>query len=276
MRILLSSDYGHASYKLFTQAKKELFSSAGESIFFLEFLGANSSSDELHYKVYWARYPISSELIEEYTVNIVTNKITPIFPSIIEINNVLISPIKQVRIPGTNKSISLPISFSIRFSEKGMSFNQPDIRDTAFVCAQQHENGYCQAYKAYLGDKLEQLGDIGELISVSVRTVDWQGTPHEWALDNVGWQGKTLRETMVEYPNYSIPETVTIGNNDFYKIGEGCCGDRSYSYITKGFDDNGSPLLIIFQATNSESKEIDAKKNTRKIPYLERLLQTVN
>ena len=40
----------------------------------------------------------------------------------------------------------------------------------------------------------KKLADPAKQLSVSVRILLWQGTPHEWALDNVGWQGSTIEK----------------------------------------------------------------------------------
>lgn len=276
MKILRNSKYGHPSYKLYSvENAKEYFDENQQPNFFLEFLGINPVNQYLYlYKITYPVYPIYTQFTEKYEVNIETKEVVPIFPTKNELETILDTTSKQIQIPGTNKSIILPSQFLITVSNQMLSFSQTNKYYEANLCLNRQDE-YCKEFREYLGSLLQTFGDPNKLLSVGVRTIKWAGTPHEWALDNVGWQGRTLRETLIEYPDFSLPETVTIGNNDFYKIGEGCCGDRTYSYITKGFDGSGTSLLIIFQATG-EQKTIDEKENRRTIPYLEEILKTMN
>lgn len=280
MRDLKKSKYGHPSYVLdIEDENRPLFDgingNSGNAIHYLKYLGSDmSNSHLLKYKVTYAMYPLSSSLTEEFHVNIELNEVKPLFPSMDIIDSILNPVLKKVQIPNTNKSLMLPSHFIIKSEDKTLSFSQPRSADMIEFCSKTLEYPYCKDYSQYLGDKLYTIGNNRSL-GVNIRLIEWIGTPHEWALDNVSWQGSTYRETIRKYPDFIGSETATIGNNDFYKIGEGCCGDRSYSYITKGFGDSGTPLLIIIRATGKQV-QIEEKDGIRRMPYLEEILKTMN
>jgi len=280
MRLLSKSKYGYSPYVLDIKDKnRPLFDGinghSGNAIHYLEYQGTDTNNPEIHkFKVTFAMYPFASSLTEEFQVNLETNDVKPFFPSMALFDRILNPSLKKVQIPHTNKSLMLPDHFIIDSTEKTFVFSQSNNADMAEYCSHTPEYPYCKEYAQYLGGTLEVIGQKRNL-GVSVRIIEWEGTPHEWALDNVSWQGKSYRETIKEYPDFVDSATVTLGNNDFYKIREGCCGDRSYSYITKGFSDNGTPLLIIFRAVG-EQVRIEGQKGIRKMPYLEEILKTMN
>lgn len=278
MRILRESKYGYSPYVLdIKDENRALFDgingSGGNPIHYIRFDGVDGTKDH-KFVVSYTYYPNSSTISEEFSVNTLTSEVKPVFSSMELVTSVLKPILKKVQIPSTNKSLMLPSHFAIKSENTLLSFSQPKVVDILEYCLQNLEYPYCKEYADFLGDNLSIIGKNRKL-SVTIRVIQWTGTPHEWALDNVGWQGRTYRETIKEYPDFIGSESVTIGNNDFYKIGEGCCGDRTYSYMTKGFDASGKPLLIIFRA-EGEQIPVEGKEGVRRMPYLEEILKTMN
>jgi len=238
---------------------------------FIRYIEKDQKQGDVHqYEVSHIVFPIGL-IREKYDVNLRTKEVMPVFASS-EKENILNPTLTRVQIPNTNKSLLLPTHFTIN-NDKTLFFKQSDLSINAFYCFQiKNATTYCQSLNTYLEETQELIAK--KYISVGVRTLEWNSSPHEWALDNISYQGKTLRETIAEYKDYQVGPTTTIGNNDFYKIGEGCCGDTSFSYMTKGFADNGTPLLIIFRANGY--MESDPKTHVRTNQYLEELLKTMN
>lgn len=278
MRLLRESKYGYSTYVLDVKDENRasfdgINGSSGNSIHYLRYDGVDGNNQH-KFEVSYAFYPISSTVSEEFLVNTLTAEVQPIFSSMDMIESILNPELKKVQIPSTNKSLMLPSHFVIKSEDKELNFSQPNTTDIFELCYSNLEYPYCKDYAQYLGDKLSIIGK-NRTLGANIRLIKWNGSPHEWALDNVGWQGRTYRETIREYPDFIGSETVTLGNNDFYKIGEGCCGDRTYSYITKGFDASGTPLLIIIRASG-EQVQVGGKEGVRRMPYLEEILKTMN
>lgn len=206
-----------------------------------------------------------------FKIDIGLMKVAPVYS---DKKDILNPSFTKVPIPHTNKSFMIPDSFKV-INGENLSFEQNSLAANAYLCGLgDWRDIYCKKLQEYLGRDAEVIAE--RYFSGHVTTLKWEGLPHEWALDHVAWQGSTYRETMNKYSDFLGSVTITLGNNNFYKIGQGCCGDNSFSYLTKGFDENGASVLITFTIYGYHEENIKKHPQIQTYPYLEEILKTMN
>ncbi|MFC1755777.1 hypothetical protein ACFLZK_00075 [Patescibacteria group bacterium] len=180
-----------------------------------------------------------------FVVNVDENTVKPYFEDLE--NNENIEGDISVIVPNSNTKVDVPKKHSIEIDKEGKLIVKSN--KLSFIL-----NGcsYQSGYRGYKQSQLcidllemlseEQIEEIkSETIHVSVRVVETNLDQESWALDNVSYQGQTLRDLVELEGEEILGEYVTFGNNEFYKIGEGCCGDNSVSYI---YREPGNDRLI--------------------------------
>ncbi len=271
--ILLYSPYFEhtANMKLYEGDKTDYFKDQRFSTY-VEYKGINhNEKNNLILEVTFPAQAVGGIIHRLFKIDKDLKKVTPVFR---EKNNILNPSFIKVQIPHTNKSFMIPNSFTV-LNGDNLSFKQDTFAADAYLCSLgDWTDAYCKKLKEYLGGDVKTIAE--RYVSGYVISQKWDGLPHSWALDHVTWQGRTYRETLKEFPDFLGSETVTLGNNDFYKIGEGCCGDTSFSYLTKGFDENGALVLITFTVHGFHKEYIKEHPQIQTYPYLEEILRTMN
>lgn len=194
-------------------------------------------------------------------------------------------------IPNTKTTINLPsyltITYKKNYSEinakndidtilgEVLNIDSPDISKESYWCTiytpVNKDNNYCPLLSKALGGENNLKETAKKQIDVLISSTEFNGTPYEWALDHAVYQGSTLRE--IEKDGFKGGQTIKLGENEFYAIGLGCCGDTSYDYIIQSKDIKGKSILIFFHVNGYEEREKD-NDNYRHYPLLESILST--
>ena len=175
----------------------------------------------------------------------------------------------QFTIPGTRQTLRVPSSYAVELNKEELRFNSSPLTQLAYICTDR-DSPYCIEMRKVWGTRVTALAS--QYTSVTTRTVDWSGEIYAWISDHVSWQGSTEREWVARGQQKTNHQTI-IANRTYYKLGLGCCGDITYSYITKGTSPMGTPLLIIFTVEGNQ-RFIDNSAE-RIAPNLEKILGTL-
>ncbi|MEI7653615.1 MAG: hypothetical protein WCJ70_05100 [bacterium] len=208
------------------------------------------------------------EVIQRYTVDDDLT-IHPWFDDLLSLENEKPGDDLQFTIPGTRQSIKVPSSYIVELTRDGLHLNSSPLTQLAYICTDR-DSPYCIEMRKVWGTRVTALAS--QYTSVTTRTVDWSGEIYAWISDHVSWQGSTEREWVARGQQKRNHQTI-IANRTYYKLGLGCCGDITYSYITKGTSPMGTPLLIIFTVEGNQ-RFIDNSAE-RIAPNLEKILGTL-
>ncbi len=257
----------------------------------MKWSGGQETRERIYYVSWDPRGPGSLGKYQ-FIVNSEKKTVEPYFWFLSQKDDVLNSQKTNLfTIPNTKTTINLPqyltITYKKNYSEinaindvptilgEVLNINSPDISKESYWCTistlVKKDNDYCPLLSKALGgdDNLEKIAK--KQIDVLVSSIEFNGTPYEWALDHAIYQGSTLRE--LERSGYKSGQTIKLNENEFYAIGLGCCGDTSYDYIIQSKNLEGKPILIFFHVNGFEKREKN-NGNDRHYPLLESILRT--
>ncbi len=210
----------------------------------------------------------SDEVIQRYTVADDLS-ILPWFDDLHALDTAKPSDDLQFTIPGTRHTLRVPSSYTVELNKDGLHLSSSPLTQLAYICTDR-ESPYCIEMRKVWGTRITTLAS--QYTSVTTRTVEWSGDIYAWITDHTMWQGSTEREWVARGKPKADYQTVIAGKT-YNKIGLGCCGDISYSYITKGTSTTGAPLLIIFTSVGSHRWVTDTPEHVA--PNLEMILRTL-
>lgn len=144
--------------------------------------------------------------------------------------------------------------------------DKPSYIDAVF-CNKLYSN-YSTETLAYIRENI--LFDPREGRGLDIYKIDTNLMPEEWVLDNLVYQGMTLREIYQrDFDIGSLGKYVEINGSKFYSIGIGCCAYYERTYLYRYKDENNKYMLIAFNNNN-----INAKTDEDHNMILDKILKT--
>lgn len=196
-------------------------------------------------------------------------------------------------LPGTDLELKIPASFSIKtntlrqtpFTHTLISVTdyESDLLKKIVDCynlknwkKEIFKKIYCiQLLTPYTQKQLDSFEHIHTQHNVFIDRIDTSLTPQVWVLDNIAYQGKTLRSWLLEYPNEtSKGVTREIKGFTYLVIQVACCAGYEMNYYLPYQDIQRKKILLKF-GTNDFDGIYDLPNENNGNIVLDKILATL-